>query len=57
MMLAAGMSPAAEVKVMASAAFKEAYLELVPEFERTSGKRLGAESIVALAGCLERRKT
>ena len=28
------MSHATEIKVMASAAFKEAYLELVPEFER-----------------------
>lgn len=26
-----------EIKVMASAAFREAYLELLPEFERTSG--------------------
>ncbi|MBI4204095.1 MAG: substrate-binding domain-containing protein [Betaproteobacteria bacterium] len=27
----------AEIKVMASAAFREAYLELLPEFERTTG--------------------
>lgn len=27
----------AQIKVMASAAFREAYLELLPEFERTSG--------------------
>jgi molybdate transport system substrate-binding protein len=32
----AGLSYAAEIKVMASAAFKEAYVELVPEFERTT---------------------
>lgn len=29
-----------EIKVMASAAFKEAYLELVPEFERTTGHKV-----------------
>jgi molybdate transport system substrate-binding protein len=29
----------AEIKVMASAAFREAYLELLPEFERTSGHK------------------
>ena len=29
-----------EIKVMASAAFKEAYLELVPEFERTAGHKV-----------------
>lgn len=28
------------IKVMASAAFREAYLELLPEFERTSGHRV-----------------
>jgi molybdate transport system substrate-binding protein len=44
--LAAGMispaakSYAAEVTVMASAAFKEAYVELVPEFERTTGHKV-----------------
>jgi molybdate transport system substrate-binding protein len=37
MMLIAGMAQAAEIKVMSSAATKAAYLELVPEFERTSG--------------------
>jgi molybdate transport system substrate-binding protein len=36
----AGMSYAAEVKVMASAAFQEAYLELVPEFERATGHKV-----------------
>jgi molybdate transport system substrate-binding protein len=34
------MSHAAEIKVMAGAAFKEAYLELVPEFERTTGHKV-----------------
>ena len=29
-----------EIKVMAGAAFKEAYLELVPEFERTTGHKV-----------------
>ena len=29
-----------EIKVMASAAFKEAYLELVPEFERATGHKV-----------------
>ncbi len=29
-----------EIKVMASAAFKEAYLELVPEFERSTGHKV-----------------
>ena len=45
--LAAGMvSPltselnAAEVKVMLSAAFKEAYVELVPQFERSTGHKV-----------------
>jgi molybdate transport system substrate-binding protein len=30
----------AEIKVMASAAFKPAYLELVPEFERSAGHKI-----------------
>ena len=30
----------AEIKVMLSAAFKEAYLELVPEFERATGSKV-----------------
>ncbi len=45
--LVAGMVPmlrselnAAEVKVMLSAAFKEAYVELVPQFERSSGHKV-----------------
>lgn len=36
----AAMSHAADIKVMASAAFKEAYLELVPEFERATGHKV-----------------
>ena len=36
----AGMSYAADVKVMLSAAFKEAYVELVPEFERSTGHKV-----------------
>jgi molybdate transport system substrate-binding protein len=39
-MAKAGMSHATEVKVMAGAAFKEAYLELVPEFERATGHKV-----------------
>jgi len=46
-MLAAGMVSllkselnAAEVKVMLSAAFKEAYVELVPQFERATGHKV-----------------
>jgi molybdate transport system substrate-binding protein len=34
------MLHAAEIKVMLSAAFKEAYLELVPRFERSSGHQV-----------------
>jgi len=34
------MSSSTEVRVMASAAFKEAYLELVPIFERASGHKV-----------------
>src|SRR3990172_4457825 len=36
----AGMAHTAEIKVMASAAFREAYLELVPEFERATGHKV-----------------
>jgi molybdate transport system substrate-binding protein len=35
-----GMSHPTEIKVMASAAFKEAYLELVPQFERAAGHKV-----------------
>ena len=34
--LASGVAQAGEIKVMMSAAFREAYLELVPQFERAS---------------------
>ncbi len=34
------MAHATEIKVMASAAFKEAYLELVPEFESATGHKV-----------------
>jgi molybdate transport system substrate-binding protein len=36
LLIAAGAAAAADVKVMASAAIKEAYLELVPQFEKTT---------------------
>jgi molybdate transport system substrate-binding protein len=35
-----GMTSAAEIKVMASAAIREAYLELVPAFEKQSGHKV-----------------
>src|SRR3970282_1036991 len=34
------MSQATEIKVMATAAIQEAYLELVPEFERATGNKV-----------------
>ena len=39
-LLVAGLAHAAEIQVMASAAIKEAYLELAPEFERASGHKV-----------------
>ena len=36
----AAMANAAEVKVLASNALKEAYLELVPQFERATGYKV-----------------
>jgi molybdate transport system substrate-binding protein len=36
MIVASGMAQAGEIKVMTSAAFKEAYVQLVPQFERAS---------------------
>jgi molybdate transport system substrate-binding protein len=36
MVIGAGMAQAAEIKVLSSAAFREAYLELVPAFERAT---------------------
>jgi molybdate transport system substrate-binding protein len=41
--LFAGAAGAAEIKVMASAAIKEAYLQLVPEFERASENKVVTE--------------
>src|SRR5947209_5116400 len=35
-----GMTSAADIKVMASAAIREAYLELVPAFEKQSGHKV-----------------
>ena len=35
-----GESHVAEIKVMLSAAFKEAYLELVPQCERAAGHKV-----------------
>ena len=40
MVSSAGIVYAAEVKVMLSAAFQEAYVELVPEFERSTGHKV-----------------
>lgn len=40
MVMGTDMAKTSEIKVMASAAFKEAYLELVPEFERTTGHKV-----------------
>ncbi len=34
------MTHAAEIRVMATAAIQEAYLELVPEFERATGNQV-----------------
>src|SRR5207253_4806732 len=36
----AGMAQAADIAVLASPAMKEAYVELVPRFERSSGNRV-----------------
>src|SRR4051812_35357135 len=37
---AAGVARAAEIKVMISAGFSEAYRDLIPEFERTTGHKI-----------------
>jgi molybdate transport system substrate-binding protein len=34
------MTPSAEIKVLSSLAAREAYLELVPQFERASGRKV-----------------
>jgi molybdate transport system substrate-binding protein len=52
MVLVPGMAQAAEIKVMMSAAFKAAYLELVPQFERATEHRvvtIGAPSFDIVA--------
>jgi molybdate transport system substrate-binding protein len=38
-----GIAQAAEIKVLASGAVKEAYLELLPQFEQASGHRVATE--------------
>ena len=48
-------APAAEVKVMASPAFREAYLELVPEFERVSKHKV-VTSWVGTADIMQRMR-
>jgi molybdate transport system substrate-binding protein len=42
-LLLSSMAQAAEIKLLASAAIKEAYLELIPEFEKTTGNKVIAE--------------
>jgi molybdate transport system substrate-binding protein len=45
MLLGCDMAQAGEIKVMMSAAFKEAYVELVPQFERTSEHKVSTIQI------------
>ena len=40
MLLLSGIAGAAEIKVLASGAVREAYLDLVPQFEITSGHKV-----------------
>src|SRR5438876_15314 len=40
LLLAAGVATGAEIKVMISAGFSEAYRDLIPEFERTTGHKI-----------------
>lgn len=40
LLLAAGVATAAEIKVMMSAGFSEAYRDLIPDFERTTGHKV-----------------
>jgi molybdate transport system substrate-binding protein len=42
-LLVPGIAQAAEIKVLASGAVKEAYLELLPQFEQASGHKVAAE--------------
>src|SRR5260370_38879752 len=41
-LLLPGMSQAAEIKLLASTAVKDAYLELIPEFEKATGHKVSA---------------
>jgi molybdate transport system substrate-binding protein len=40
---AMAQAQAAEIKLLASAAIKDAYLELIPQFEKTTGNKVTAE--------------
>jgi molybdate transport system substrate-binding protein len=42
-LLLSSMAQAAEIKLLASAAIKEAYQELIPEFEKTTGNKVVAD--------------
>src|SRR3979409_2194145 len=42
-LLLSSIAQAAEIKLLASAAIKEAYLELIPEFEKATGNKVIAE--------------
>jgi molybdate transport system substrate-binding protein len=42
-LLLSSMAEAAEIKLLASAAIRDAYLELLPQFEKTSGNKVTAE--------------
>src|SRR5262245_9915423 len=42
MLTVPGMAQAAEIKLLASAALKAAYLELLPQFERATGHKVTA---------------
>ena len=53
--LASGMAQAAEIKVLSSAAFREAYLELVPAFERATEHKV-AMTWAGTNGIMERMK-
>ncbi len=41
-LLPSGMSQAAEIKLLASSAMKDAYLELIPQFEKATGHKISA---------------
>ena len=42
-LLLSAMAQAAEIKLLASAAIRDAYLELLPQFEKTTGNKVTAE--------------